>query len=290
MPDDTEVAATAQAIAKKPPAEHSLVKKFAEKYSIDSTHLLDILRDTAFRLRNNEVVSTSQMAALLVVADAHGLNPFTREIFAYLDKYNGVVPVVSVDGWARIINENADFDGVEFKYSEQEAIMPGGKLCPVWCEAIIHRKNRSKPTIVREYLDELYVPPRGANGGYDGPWQTHTKRMMRHKTLIQCARIAFGFAGVFDEDEANRILESVSQQDKIEGQKTQQEAAGGDNKPAEAPAQQEKPVERTTGRPSRLSRIVGNVSDVVVTDKVPDVALSDNNPPFKTDGNDDDQE
>jgi len=61
--------------------------------------------------------------------------------------------------------------------------------------------------VVREYLDEVYQPPRGKDGGYDGPWQSHTKRMLRHKTVIQGARLAFGFAGIYDEDEAHRIVQ-----------------------------------------------------------------------------------
>jgi hypothetical protein len=31
--------------------------------------------------------------------------------------------------------------------------------------------------------------------------------MLRHKAMIQCARLAFGFAGIFDQDEAERIVE-----------------------------------------------------------------------------------
>jgi hypothetical protein len=31
--------------------------------------------------------------------------------------------------------------------------------------------------------------------------------MHRHKALIQCARIAFGFVGIYDQDEAERIIE-----------------------------------------------------------------------------------
>jgi hypothetical protein len=31
--------------------------------------------------------------------------------------------------------------------------------------------------------------------------------MLRHKSLIQCARIAFGFVGIYDQDEAERIIE-----------------------------------------------------------------------------------
>jgi hypothetical protein len=40
------------------------------------------------------------------------------------------------------------------------------------------------------------------------PWKSHPRRMLRHKALIQCARIAFGFAGIYDEDEAERIVEA----------------------------------------------------------------------------------
>jgi phage recombination protein Bet len=149
-------------------------------------------------------VSNEQMLALLVVADHHELNPFTREIYAFPDKDKGIIPVVSVDGWARIINSHPQFDGLEFRYSEKLVTMPGARVaCPEWCEVTIYRKDRVHPTVVREYLDEVYRPP--FREGSIGPWQTHTKRFCRHKTLIQGARIAFGFSGIYDEDEAARI-------------------------------------------------------------------------------------
>jgi len=34
--------------------------------------------------------------------------------------------------------------------------------------------------------------------------------MLRHKAMIQCARIAFGFGGIYDQDEAERIQEAGS--------------------------------------------------------------------------------
>jgi len=52
------------------------------------------------------------------------------------------------------------------------------------------------------------------------PWDTHPKRMHRHKTLIQAARIAFGFSGIYDEDEAERILEKDITPQKEEPQAT----------------------------------------------------------------------
>ncbi|EIP6782236.1 hypothetical protein LTE40_000211, partial [Escherichia coli] len=33
---------------------------------------------------------------------------------------------------------------------------------------------------------------------------------LRHKAMIQCARLAFGFAGIYDKDEAERIVENTA--------------------------------------------------------------------------------
>ncbi len=225
----------------------SLVTRFAEKYHIEPARMLDTLKATAFRQRGDVVVTNEQMAALLIVADQYKLNPFTKEIFAFNDK-GAVVPVVSVDGWSRIINEHPAFNGIEFNYADEMVTMPGGKPCPAWCEVVIYRKDRERPTIVREYLDEVYQPPRGKDGGFAGPWQTHTKRFLRHKTLIQGARIAFGFAGIYDEDEASRIVDAQAVQ--------------------AAPVQVVRPVVEA-GRSSRLAAIVGAAKQEVVEPTFP---------------------
>jgi len=194
----------------------SLVEKFAARFSIEPEKLLSTLKATAFRQRDRNVeITNEQMAALLVVADQYGLNPFTKEIFAFEDK-GAIVPVVSVDGWARIINSHPALNGIEFRYSEEKTEPQGGKPCPEWCEVLIYRKDRDRPVVVREYLDEVYRAPFKAKSKFKegetyevgGPWQSHTKRMLRHKTLIQGSRLAFGFAGIYDEDEAHRIIDA----------------------------------------------------------------------------------
>jgi len=84
-----------------------LSNKLAERLNlgVDGRELIDTLKETAFRGQ----VSDSQMAALLIVADQYGLNPWTKEIYAFPDRQNGIVPVVGVDGWSRIINGNGFF-------------------------------------------------------------------------------------------------------------------------------------------------------------------------------------
>jgi len=187
----------------------SLVTKFASKYSIEPDKLLPILKATAFKVKDGEATN-EQMAALLVVADQYGLNPFTKEIFAFPDKQNGIVPVVGVDGWSRIVNDHPQSNGFEFRAAPDFVTLPDAQPCPEWMEVVIYRKDRDHPIVVREYLDEVYRPLgiyKDGNKMKPGPWQSHTKRFLRHKTLIQGARIAYGFGGIFDEDEAERIIE-----------------------------------------------------------------------------------
>ena len=160
--------------------------KLAAKFGMEGGEheLLATLKATAFRGQ----VSDAQMTALLIVAGQYGLNPFTKEIYAFPDKNNGIVPVVGVDGWSRIINENSQFDGLDFEQDDES------------CTCIIYRKDRSHPIKVTEWIAEC----RRDNVA---PWKSHPKRMLRHKALIQCARLAFGYVGIYDEDEAERIIE-----------------------------------------------------------------------------------
>lgn len=164
----------------------TLTRTLATKLDMgDGADLIGTLKATAFKGQ----VSDAQMTALLVVANQYALNPWTKEIYAFPDKNNGIVPVVGVDGWSRIINGHPQFDGIEFEQSDES------------CTCIIYRKDRNRPIKVTEYRDEC---ARGT-----GPWQSHPKRMLRHKAMIQCARLAFGYGGIYDHDEAERIVEAV---------------------------------------------------------------------------------
>ena len=161
----------------------SLLAKMAARFSVEPGKMLSTLKSTAFK----GDVSNEQMMALLIVADQYGLNPWTKEIYAFPDRQNGIVPVIGVDGWARIINNNQQFDGMEFEQDEES------------CTCSIYRKDRAHPTRVTEYMKECRRDV--------APWKSHPRRMLRHKAMIQCARLAFGFVGVFDQDEAERIIE-----------------------------------------------------------------------------------
>lgn len=165
----------------------TLTSKLATRLDMgDGNGLIETLKATAFKGQ----VSDAQMTALMVVANQYGLNPWTKEIYAFPDKNNGIVPVVGVDGWARIINSHPQFDGMDFEQDDQA------------CTCIVYRKDRSHPIKVTEFMAECKRPG-------IGPWSSHPKRMLRHKAMIQCARIAFGYGGIYDQDEAERIVEAI---------------------------------------------------------------------------------
>lgn len=175
-------------------------------HNVDPAELEQTLIQTAFK--STTQITREQMGALLIVASQYKLNPWTKEIYAFPDKSKGIIPVVGVDGWSRIINSNPNLNGIEFVFSDNMVRMNKAKVdCPEWVDCLIYRKDRDRPTVVREYLDEVYREPMGQNS-FAGPWQSHPKRFLRHKALIQCARLAFGFVGIYDQDEAERINES----------------------------------------------------------------------------------
>lgn len=194
-------------------SQKKLVVRIAEKYGVEQERLLNTLKSTAFRQKENVQITNEQMMALLIVAEQYRLNPFTKELYAYPDN-GGIVPVVSVDGWIKIINNHPSYDGMDFVHSESLVTPPGATVaCHEWIEVSIYRKDRSRPITVREYLDEVYREPFTKNGRdgkpyvTKGPWQTHPKRMLRHKAVIQCARMALGFSGIHDQDEAESIID-----------------------------------------------------------------------------------
>lgn len=164
----------------------SLTDKLASRLDMGDNNgkeLFSVLKATAFK----GDPSDAQMTALLVVANQYGLNPWTKEIYAFPDQKNGIVPVVGVDGWSRIINDHPQFDGMEYRQDDES------------CTCIIYRKDRSHPVSVTEYMSECRRET--------GPWKSHPKRMLRHKATIQCSRLAFGYSGIYDQDEAERIRE-----------------------------------------------------------------------------------
>lgn len=140
--------------------------------------------------------SEADMERLLLTCEALGLSPVGRDLYAIQPSSGaGVLIAVGVDGWSRILNQHPQFDGMEFEESED---LVGG--VPSWVRCTIHRRDRRVAMSIKEYLCEAVRDT--------GAWQTHPRRMLRHKAMVQCARLAFELptsSGIYDPDEAERV-------------------------------------------------------------------------------------
>lgn len=166
----------------------SLLSAMAAKYEMDPGQFANAVRKTA--MPSN--ATNEEFAAFMMVAKEYKLNPLLREIHAFPKKGGGIQPVVSIDGWVSLVNQHPQCDGFDFdmEYNDHKQL--------VSCTCRMHRKDRAHPVVVTEYLVECI---RGTE-----PWKMQ-HRMLRHKALIQAARYAFGFAGIMDEDEADKVSE-----------------------------------------------------------------------------------
>ena len=179
-------------IAKIEPQRQSLIAAMASQYSMDPVQFANTVRATCLpREASNE-----EFAAFLMVAKEYGLNPITREIYAFPKKGGGIQPIVGIDGWMNLINSHPACNGMEFEDKFEDK----GNLTAITCR--IHRKDRAHPTMVTEYMAECKRPTE--------PWTKWPARMLRHKAAIQCARYAFGFAGIIDPEEAERSPEVIT--------------------------------------------------------------------------------
>jgi phage recombination protein Bet len=164
----------------------------AAQFDIEPDNLVTVLRNTVIKPDSRgKQASSEEVAAFVIVANQYGLNPFTREIHAFTTSDKGLVPIVGIDGWCRIVNRDERFDGVEFEDEDTENGHPISKTC------IMHVKGRDHPVKVKERFSECKRN--------SPPWQNMPHRMLRHKAFMQAARVAFGLAGIYDEDEGRDI-------------------------------------------------------------------------------------
>ncbi|TSA40187.1 hypothetical protein D4Q85_00180 [bacterium] len=170
------------AVATTAPTKPSALNLMASRLNVEPTKLYETLKATVFQKATNE-----ELLSLVVVANEYGLNPFLKELYAFPAKGGGIVPIVSIDGWNKMLVRQPDFDGIEFEFEED------AERNPISCTATVHVKGRSHPCKITEYLAEC---KRNTD-----PWNNMPHRMLRNRTLCQASRVAFGFSGMRQEEE-----------------------------------------------------------------------------------------
>jgi len=172
----------------------SILLSMATKFGMEPAAFEQTVRQTC----GCAGATKEEFAAFLLVANGYGLNPVTKEIYAFPKKGGGIQPIVGVDGWFSMANNHPAYDGITFV----DRLSDDGQLLAITAQ--VHRKDRSHPVEVTEYMAEC------RRDGGDTPWKKWPARMLRHKAAIQAIRYAFGFSGIVDPDEADRMRPSVN--------------------------------------------------------------------------------
>ena len=133
---------------------------------------------TAWLSQYPQLSEVSQETCLRLIAE-YRLNPRADELDLIQFEEGRWQVFITVNGWAKLINAHPAFCGIEF--SEASEFEEG---VPLWIGCAIYRTDRVKPIVVKEYFSEMKTE--------HVAWQQMPRRMLRHRAMQQCARLAFG--------------------------------------------------------------------------------------------------
>jgi hypothetical protein len=106
------------------------------------------------------------------------LDPLSDEIMLWKSPEGQYQTLITIDGWMKLINQDPQFAGMTFKESSELELG-----IPLWMECSIYRHDRILPITVKEYSAEIKTEHL--------LWKTIPRRMLRHRSIQQCARLAF---------------------------------------------------------------------------------------------------
>lgn len=171
----------------------SLIKRIADQHKVDAGKFWRTLKNTVFRPdRDGNEFTPEEVMLVLLIAENLKLDLLSREVYAFRGKGGTVQPIVSIDGWTKLMHRQPNYNGYEVKYSESTIELENiEKRVPEWAECTIWLKGIDHPTVERVYTEECYVPQSTV-------WNKYPRRMLHHRALIQAIRFSFNVSGISD--------------------------------------------------------------------------------------------
>lgn len=148
---------------------------------IDVAKIIDIPVKELHNWINEAAIPENILKTILTTAKRLKLNPVLSQIAWELNQEGDHEVFIPIDGWIALIHREPSFQGVVFNQSEETE-----NGVPIWMECTIYCSDLTYPVTVREYYAEVK--------GDHPMWQEMPRRMLRYKTLQQCARLAFAIS------------------------------------------------------------------------------------------------
>jgi hypothetical protein len=156
----------------------ALLNQLIDKEITKTANALDLEVGELQAWINLQVMAPKQtLLALLRISREHQLDPLKEEVAIALYDDTHWQAYIAIEGYSKILNNHPAFDGIVFTQSEEHT-----NGIPHWMECAIYRKDRCQPIMVREYFEEVK--------GDQATWQKMPRRMLRHRVMQQCARLA----------------------------------------------------------------------------------------------------
>jgi len=123
-----------------------------------------------------EVPAKTILNLLRTMQNMH-LDPLNDEIGFTQHEDGGWQVFITIEGCSKLLNQHSQFNGLVF--NQADSLIEG---VPEWVECSIYRRDRIMPITVREYFVEVR--------NEKDIWRKMPRRMLRHRALQQCVRLA----------------------------------------------------------------------------------------------------
>lgn len=161
--------------------KNPIFSNLIEKKIVKLSEMLNIeVLELRYWLEQYKTIDEHILLSFLHLAICNCLDPLLGEVTIWNDDQSPY-PAITIDGWIKLMNQHPAFMGVEFN---ERLSSDGQKLESILCT--ITRSDRSMPICAQEYLEEVKND--------HVLWKTMPRRMLRHRALQQCARLAFGIS------------------------------------------------------------------------------------------------
>ena len=170
--------------------------KILEKTIAHAAKVLNIDTDELqLWLDQHQGITPYTQVQLLRLASKHLLDPLSDEI-GIIETKEGFLPFITIDGWAKLMNQHTQYAGMSLREPTES-----NNQLPAWMECTIYRNDRILPIVVKEYLEEVMTN--------HPSWQQMPRRMLRHRVIQQCARLAFGISAQESVNVENKQISNI---------------------------------------------------------------------------------
>lgn len=161
--------------------------------------LIQVVVNKLQNAKKSDQVRPDELIQYAALCKNAGLDPATSEVSPLVQR-DRISLIIGVDGWTRIANRDPNFDGIEYKFSE-ETVKAGSHEVPKYIDTFVYFKNRSHASFWRTPYDEAFRSTSPV-------WSSMPLQMLQNRATTNAIKRAFGLAGIVDNEDVQYIKQN----------------------------------------------------------------------------------